>query len=287
MKGIILAGGKGTRLYPSTKVVSKQLLPLFDKPVIFYPLSILMLAGIRDILIISSQEYVPLYEKLFGNGNHLGVNIEYAIQENPGGIPEAFIIGEDFIGDDTVALVLGDNILYGAGISGLFREAVKLESGAIIFAYKVHDPERYGVVEVDANGKAIGIEEKPEYPKSNLAIPGIYFYDSSVVEKSKSLKISGRGELEITDVNRLYLENDNLYVKVFQRGTVWLDIGTHDALLKASNYVQTIQEMQGIMVACVEEVAWRMGFIGDEQLLYLAKESVNNREYLESLVKEF
>jgi len=177
--------------------------------------------------------------------------------------------------------------LYGAGISGLFREAVKLESGAIIFAYKVHDPERYGVVEVDANGKAIGIEEKPEYPKSNLAIPGIYFYDSSVVEKSKSLKISGRGELEITDVNRLYLENDNLYVKVFQRGTVWLDIGTHDALLKASNYVQTIQEMQGIMVACVEEVAWRMGFIGDEQLLYLAKESVNNREYLESLVKEF
>ena len=287
MKGIILAGGKGTRLYPSTKVVSKQLLPLFDKPVIFYPLSILMLAGIRDILIISSQEYVPLYEKLFGNGNHLGVNIEYAIQENPGGIPEAFIIGEEFIGNSTVALVLGDNILYGAGISGLFREAVKLESGAIIFAYKVHDPERYGVVEVDANGKAIGIEEKPEYPKSNLAIPGIYFYDSSVVEKSKSLKISGRGELEITDVNRLYLENDNLYVKVFQRGTVWLDIGTHDALLKASNYVQTIQEMQGIMVACVEEVAWRMGFIGDEQLLYLAKESVNNREYLESLVKEF
>jgi len=287
MKGIILAGGKGTRLYPSTKVVSKQLLPLFDKPVIFYPLSILMLAGIRDILIISSQEYVPLYEKLFGNGNHLGVNIEYAIQENPGGIPEAFIIGEEFIGNSTVALVLGDNILYGAGISGLFREAVKLESGAIIFAYKVHDPERYGVVEVDDNGKAIGIEEKPEYPKSNLAIPGIYFYDSSVVEKSKSLKISGRGELEITDVNRLYLENDNLYVKVFQRGTVWLDIGTHDALLKASNYVQTIQEMQGIMVACVEEVAWRMGFIGDEQLLYLAKESVNNREYLESLVKEF
>ena len=287
MKGIILAGGKGTRLYPSTKVVSKQLLPLFDKPVIYYPLSILMLAGIRDILIISSPEYVPLYGKLFGNGNHLGINIEYAVQENPGGIPEAFIIGEDFIGDDTVALVLGDNILYGAGISGLFREAVKLEDGAIIFAYKVHDPERYGVVEVDANGKAIGIEEKPEYPKSNLAIPGIYFYDSSVVEKSKSLKISGRGELEITDVNRLYLENDNLYVKVFQRGTVWLDIGTHDALLKASNYVQTIQEMQGIMVACVEEVAWRMGFIGDEQLLYLAKESVNNREYLESLVKEF
>jgi len=287
MKGIILAGGKGTRLYPSTKVVSKQLLPLFDKPVIFYPLSILMLAGIRDILIISSQEYVPLYEKLFGNGNHLGVNIEYAIQENPGGIPEAFIIGEEFIGNSTVALVLGDNILYGAGISGLFREAVKLESGAIIFAYKVHDPERYGVVEVDANGKAIGIEEKPEHPKSNLAIPGIYFYDRSVAEKSKSLKASGRGELEITDVNRLYLEDDSLYVKVFQRGTVWLDIGTHDALLKASNYVQTIQEMQGIMVACVEEVAWRMGFIGDEQLLELARESVNNREYLESLVKEF
>ena len=287
MKGIILAGGKGTRLYPSTKVVSKQLLPLFDKPVIFYPLSILMLAGIRDILIISSQEYVPLYEKLFGNGNHLGVNIEYAIQENPGGIPEAFIIGEEFIGNSTVALVLGDNILYGAGISGLFREAVKLESGAIIFAYKVHDPERYGVVEVDANGKAISIEEKPEHPKSNLAIPGIYFYDRSVAEKSKSLKASGRGELEITDVNRLYLEDDSLYVKVFQRGTVWLDIGTHDALLKASNYVQTIQEMQGIMVACVEEVAWRMGFIGDEQLLELARESVNNREYLESLVKEF
>jgi len=287
MKGIILAGGKGTRLYPSTKVVSKQLLPLFDKPVIFYPLSILMLAGIRDILIISSQEYVPLYEKLFGNGNHLGVNIEYAIQENPGGIPEAFIIGEEFIGNSTVALVLGDNILYGAGISGLFREAVKLESGAIIFAYKVHDPERYGVVEVDDNGKAIGIEEKPEHPKSNLAIPGIYFYDRSVAEKSKSLKASGRGELEITDVNRLYLEDDSLYVKVFQRGTVWLDIGTHDALLKASNYVQTIQEMQGIMVACVEEVAWRMGFIGDEQLLELARESVNNREYLESLVKEF
>jgi len=287
MKGIILAGGRGTRLYPSTKVVSKQLLPLFDKPVIFYPLSILMLAGIRDILIISSQEYVPLYEKLFGNGNHLGVNIEYAIQENPGGIPEAFIIGEEFIGNSTVALVLGDNILYGAGISGLFREAVKLESGAIIFAYKVHDPERYGVVEVDDNGKAIGIEEKPEHPKSNLAIPGIYFYDRSVAEKSKSLKASGRGELEITDVNRLYLEDDSLYVKVFQRGTVWLDIGTHDALLKASNYVQTIQEMQGIMVACVEEVAWRMGFIGDEQLLELARESVNNREYLESLVKEF
>ena len=285
MKGIILAGGKGTRLYPSTIAISKQLLPVYDKPMIFYPLSILMLAGIKEILIISSPEHLPLYRKLFENSSSLGIDIEYAIQEKPRGIAEAFIIGEEFINGENVALVLGDNILYGNGLSGLFREAFVLRYGATIFAYTVSDPERYGVVEIDKNNKAITLEEKPYYPKTNLAVPGIYFYDNSVVNKAKSLKKSERNELEITDLNKLYLEEGSLNVSTFGRGIAWLDVGTHKALLQAANYVNSVQELQGIQIANLEEVAYRMGFIDDNGLQALINMSQNkkNKKYLEGL----
>jgi len=288
MKGIILAGGKGTRLHPSTIAISKQLLPVYDKPMIHYPLSILMLAGIKEILIVSSPEHLPLYQKLFENSYLLGIDIEYAVQKEPNGIAEAFLIGEEFIDGENVCLVLGDNILYGSGLSGLLRQAALLQRGCTIFAYPVSDPERYGVVEIDENNKAIDIVEKPCNPKTNLAVPGIYFCDHSVVAKAKSLGKSNRGELEITDLNKLYLEEGSLNVSVFGRGIAWLDVGTHKALLQAANYVNSIQELQGIQIANLEEVAWHMGFISDEELYDLANCSYNKsqKEYLLDLLIE-
>ena len=278
MKGIILAGGYGTRLYPVTKSISKHLLPVYDKPLIYYPLSVLMLAGIRDILIISTPRDIPLYEELLGDGSQIGLSFTYAVQEKAGGLAEAFIVGEKFIGTDSVALILGDNIFYGQHFSDLLKKAGALKKGAVIFGYYVKDPRAYGVVEFDADQKAVSIEEKPAKPKSNYAVPGLYFYDNSVVEIAKGITPSARGELEITDVNRVYLKKGELNVMVFGRGMAWLDAGTHDSLLEAANFIEAIQKRQGLYVACLEEIAYHQGYITKNQLKNLAK-GMNTTEY--------
>jgi glucose-1-phosphate thymidylyltransferase len=278
MKGIILAGGYGTRLYPVTKSISKHLLPVYDKPLIYYPLSVLMLAGIREILIISTPRDIPLYKELLGDGNTFGLSFTYAVQEKAGGLAEAFIVGEKFIGKENVALILGDNIFYGQHFSELLKKAGSLEKGAVIFGYYVKDPRAYGVVEFDRNQKAVSIEEKPLKPRSNYAVPGLYFYDNAVVKIAQTIQPSARGELEITDVNRVYLEKGELQVMVFGRGMAWLDAGTHDSLLEASNFVEAIQKRQGLYVACLEEIAFHLGYISTTQLKERAKE-MQSTEY--------
>ena len=270
MKGIILAGGSGTRLYPLTKAISKQIMPIYDKPMIYYPLSTLMLAGIREILIISTPRDIKTFEELFGDGSQIGLEMHYAVQEYPRGLAEAFIIGADFIGDDSVAMVLGDNIFYGQSFSRVLKEAASREKGATIFGYYVKDPSEYGVVEFDENGMAISIEEKPKYPKSNYAVPGLYFYDNDVVQIAKNVKPSARGEIEITSINNEYLRRGDLHVETLGRGFAWLDTGSHDNLLEAANFVATFQKRQGMYVSCIEEIAFRRGFINREQLLKLA-----------------
>ena len=287
MKGIILAGGSGTRLHPLTQAISKQVLPVYDKPMIYYPLSTLMLSGIKDILIISTPRDMPVFRNLLGDGSLLGCNFSYEIQENPNGLAEAFIIGSSFIGNDAVALILGDNIFYASGLSKKLQSCIDPDGG-IVFAYHVLDPERYGVVEFDNNRRAISIEEKPANPKSNYAVPGLYYYDNEVVEIAKSIKPSPRGELEITDINNAYLEKDKLNVQVFDRGTAWLDTGTFNSLMQAGNFVQVIEERQGLKIGCIEEIAYKMGYIGKEQLEKLAKtlKKSGYGEYLKSIISQ-
>ncbi|MGL4570117.1 MAG: glucose-1-phosphate thymidylyltransferase RfbA [Clostridium sp.] len=288
MKGIILAGGSGTRLYPVTKAMSKQMVPIYDKPMIYYPMSVLMLAGIRDILIISTPRDIVNFKELFKDGSEFGLNIEYKVQENPNGLAEAFIIGEEFIGDDSVAMVLGDNIFYGQSFTSHLEKAASLKNGAEVFGYYVQNPKAFGVVEFDENGKVISLEEKPEKPKSKYAVPGLYFYDNKVVEYAKNLKPSDRGELEITDLNRIYMENGELSVNLLGRGMAWLDTGTHASMLQASNFVEAVQNTQGTYIACLEEIAYRKGWISKEQVLELAKPLMKTGygKYLVDIIEE-
>ena len=287
MKGIILAGGQGTRIYPLTISLSKQILPVFDKPMIYYPLSVLMLADIREFLIISSPEHIDLYKQLFGDGSRLGLDIQYAVQPTPGGLAQAYTIGADFVAQEPSALILGDNFLYGHGLSGMLQKAGKVDDGGRVFAYYVQDPERYVVVEFDANRKAIGIEEKPKNPRSNYAVIGLYFYDGEAASIAKTLQPSPRGELEITDLNKVYLERGKLSVEVMGRGLAWLDTGTHESLLEASDFVKTIEHRQGLKVGCIEEIAYLKGYVGDEELLAIANISKGNDycDYLRNLVE--
>jgi len=287
MKGIILAGGSGTRLYPVTKSISKQIVPIYDKPMIYYPLSVLMLAGIKEILIISTERDLPAFEELFKDGSELGMKFEYAIQKAPNGLAEAFIIGEKFIGEENVAMVLGDNIFWGQSLTNYLKSAASIENGAIIFGYYVQDPTAYGVAEFDKNGKVISLEEKPQNPKSNYAIPGLYFYDNTVVEKAKNLKPSARGELEITDLNKVYMNDGKLKVNLLGRGMAWLDTGTHDSMLDAANFVAAVQNRQGTYIACLEEIAYRNGWISSEELRILAEPLIktNYGRYLIELIK--
>lgn len=288
MKGIILAGGKGTRLYPITKAVSKQLLPIYDKPLIYYPLSILMLASIKDILIISTPQDIEDYKLLLEDGSKLGIHIDYAVQNEARGLADAFIIGEKFIGNDSVCLILGDNVFYGPDLTHTLRQSMEFKDGAVIFGYPVKDARSYGVVEFDKNGKTISLEEKPEHPKSNYAVPGLYFYDNNVVQIAKRIKPSKRGEIEITAVNNEYLKQGKLYTILLKRGMTWLDTGTPEGMLQASEFVQTIQQRQGFFISCIEEIAWRRGFISDKQLLKLGKEleTTEYGQYLISLAKD-
>jgi glucose-1-phosphate thymidylyltransferase len=288
VKGIILAGGRGTRLYPLTLSVSKQLLPLYDKPMVYYPLSMLMLAGIREILLISTPEQLPSFECLLRDGSQWGLRFTFAEQAEPRGLADAFLVGKEFIGEDRVALILGDNIFFGHGLPNTLREAAAYETGAVIFAYPVRDPERYGVVEFDMNGKAFSIQEKPLKPKSKYAVPGLYFYDNRVIQIAQNLHPSARGELEITDVNQFYLEKGELQVKVLGRGVAWLDAGTHSSLLQAANFVQTVEERQGMMISCPEEIAYRMGFINKQQFQKLAENFADNEygQYLQSVIED-
>lgn len=284
MKGIILAGGSGTRLYPLTKSVSKQILPIYDKPMIYYPLSVLMLANIRDILIISTPTDIGLFQNLLGDGSFIGLKIQYKVQPSPDGLAQAFILGEEFIGNDSCCLILGDNIFYGYNFSSVLEEAEKLTAGAMVFGYYVNDPQRYGVVEFNEAGKVLSLEEKPEQPKSNYAVTGLYFYDNSVIKKAKSLSPSKRGELEITDLNKLYLNENSLTVRLLGRGMAWLDTGTHQSMLQASNFVESIEERQGLKVACLEEIAYRKGYISKDQLLELAR-PLSKNQYGQYLIK--